>query len=255
MEEHYFLRRPTPDEPSQIGFELNQKGVRCLIYRKDSVTKTYDGGLNDMRRECKIVWVYPSKDKTRCPVCLVEKYLSLCPPFQKRNNFYLQSLQRPTPKTWYSNQVVGQNSISKVVKQMMKDANIEGFFTNHSLRRTGGTRLFRGGIDRKLVKETTGHHSDAVDAYQITSDNQRAEMSKIIREEPSEIVSKIQESNQSDKEKSGDIGQNYNDSKHREMCNCQINSSNVGEIVNQLIGSLKKGTKTTIKLQIKIQNK
>ena len=63
---------------------------------------------------------------------------------------------------------------------MMKDANIEGFFTNHRLRRTGGTRLFRAGVDRKLVKEVTGHRSDAVDAYQITSDEQRKHMSRVI---------------------------------------------------------------------------
>ena len=115
-----------------------------------------------------MVWVYLSEDAIHCPVRLIQKYMSLCLPNGKRNNFYMQSLQRPTPRRWYSNQVVGQNSLSKVVKQMMKEANIEGFFTNHSLCRTEGTRFFRGGIDRKLIKETTGHWSDSVDAYQIT---------------------------------------------------------------------------------------
>ena len=251
VEEHYYLCRPSEFEPSQISFERNDKGVKCLVYREDMVTKSHDGGLNDMRRDRKIVWVYPSSDEWRCPVRLVEKYLSLCPPISKRSNFYLQSLQRPSPKRWYSNQVVGQNSIGKVVKEMMRAANIEGFFTNHSLRRSGGTRLFRGGIDRKLVKETSGHCSDVVDAYQITSDEQREKMSKIIGNNPAETVSKAQDTEEN-AGKSADSDESIA-SHHVCKCQCQVNSSNVGEVVNQIIGNLeqKKG-KTTIKLQIEI---
>ena len=36
-------------------------------------------------------------------------------------------------------------------------------------------------MDRKLVKEITGHRSDAVDAYQVTSDEQRKMCSNIIQ--------------------------------------------------------------------------
>ena len=54
----------------------------------------------------------------------------------------------------------------------MKTAGIEGFFTNHSARHTGGTHLFRAGVQRKLIKESTGHTSDAVDKYQLTSHEQ-----------------------------------------------------------------------------------
>ena len=55
------------------------------------------------------------------------------------------------------------------------------FYSNHSLRRSGTTHLFRAGIDRKLVKEFTGHTSDAVDSYQITSNKQRAMLSNVIQ--------------------------------------------------------------------------
>ena len=40
--------------------------------------------------------------------------------------------------------------------------------------------MFPGGIDRKLIKEYAGHRSDAVDAYQDTSNQQHEELSKII---------------------------------------------------------------------------
>ena len=41
----------------------------------------------------------------------------------------------------------------------MKEVKIEGFFTNHSFRSSGGTRLCNAGVDHKLVEECTGHTS------------------------------------------------------------------------------------------------
>ena len=203
-----------------------------------------------MRRERKVVWVYPSKDQKRCPIQLVEKYMSLCLPSGKCNNFYLQLLQRPNPKRWYSNQVVGQNSISKVVKQMMCDANIEGFFTNHSLRRTGGTRLFRGGVDHKLVKETAGHRSDSVDAYQITSDEQRDKISEIIRNEPVACVSKSSDTDVVDEGVKSEekVGAKVN------ICKCKGSNANIGNIINELVEGVKGKGKTIIKFQIEMKH-
>ena len=59
-------------------------------------------------------------------------------------------------------------------------AGIGGFFTNHSLRRSGATHLFQAGVDCKLVKEYTGHMADAIDKYQITSDEQCEKLSSVI---------------------------------------------------------------------------
>ena len=91
VDEHYNLRREMPTQASQIQFERNSKGQKCLVYREDCVTKTHDGGINDMRRDRKVVWVYPSTNIERCPVRLVDKYLSLCPLYFRKSNFYLQS--------------------------------------------------------------------------------------------------------------------------------------------------------------------
>ena len=99
----------------------------------------------------------------------------------KKFNFYLRSLVRCTPSKWYGEQVVAINSLRKVVQTLLKDAKLNGYFTNHSLRRSGTTRLFHKGVDRKLIKEFTGHSSDAVDNYQVMSDDQRAQMSRIIQ--------------------------------------------------------------------------
>ena len=139
-DEHYALRCDTPTKSFQLSFKRNDKGVRCLVYTEDSVTKTNQGGLKHMRKERKVVWVYPSANVNRCPVRIVDKYISLLPPVKptsKKCNFYLRSLDKKTPAQWYGEQVVGLNSIRKVMKQLLEGTETEGFFSNHSLRRMG----------------------------------------------------------------------------------------------------------------------
>ena len=176
------MRRDAPELGSQLSFQRNENGLRCLVYTEDCTTKTNDGGLNSMHKDRKVVWVYLSENKVRCPVRIIDKYISLLPPVRhgKKANFYLRSLDRFTPAQWFGEQVVGLNTIRKVIRTLAEDSGLEGYFTNYSLRRTGITRLFQAGIDRKLVKEFSGHSSDAVDAYQITSDEQKKKISSVI---------------------------------------------------------------------------
>ena len=188
VEEHHDLHRDAPDKCSQFSFQRNEKGIRCLVYTEDTVTKMNDGGLKHIRKDRKVVWVHPAKDVNRCTVRLVEKYMSLCPEVGPKNkpNFYLRPLEKRNPAQWYSTRVVGVNTLRKVTAKLLKSAELDGYFTNHSLRRSGTTRLFQAGVDRKLIKEYTGHVSDAVDQYQVTSDKQRQHMSEVIAGESNE---------------------------------------------------------------------
>ena len=255
VDEHYQLRRAMPDQPSQLAVECNSQGIKCVVYREDTCMKTNDGGLLQMRKERKIVWIYPSKNINRCPVRLFEKYLSLCPKgYTKKANFYLQSLKCPTPKQWYGREVVGSNKVKEVMKDLLSNAKIDRYFTNHSLRRSGGTRLFQAGVERKLVKEVTGHSSDAVDCYQITSDQQREKISKIIAGEISENQDKmgVEVPKGSEKEARADKVENL-----VTACNCDCNKKNyinVGNVVNEVISKNMKTGKTIIKLEIEISN-
>ena len=125
-DEHYDLRRSTSDKPSQLSFERDVASrKRCLVYREDSVTKTNDGGLSNLKKERKVVWVFPSDNITRCPVRLVDKYMSLCPDVGKgkKANFYLRPLEKRNSAQWYGEQPVGRNSLTKVVTKLLKSAN------------------------------------------------------------------------------------------------------------------------------------
>ena len=129
-DEHYDLRRETLEKPSQLQFLKDSNGVKCLVYRE--VTKTNDGGINHMRKQRKVVWVHPGSEISRDPVRIVEKYISLCPtvtPKTKKFNFYLRSLEKPSPNRWYGEQIVGINSIRKCVKHLVKEANMDVFMT------------------------------------------------------------------------------------------------------------------------------
>ena len=187
--------------------------------------------------------------------------MGLCPKYYAKKNFYLKSLTKPKPTQWYCNHLVGQNTLAGVVKVLMKEAGIEGFFTNHSLRRTGGTHLFQAGVDRKLVKEATGHRSDSIDTYQITSDEQRQWLSKIIAKPPSETLSRNPENCTNSTVKGSECNETSDSNvtvNGKSVCVCQCasasNVTNVVKIVSEAIKGCKKNGKTTIKLQIEIIN-
>ena len=243
VEEHYYLRREMPDKSSQLQFERDPDGVKCLVYREDAVSKTHDGGITDRKSDRKEVWIYPNDNVSRCTVRLVDKYLSLCPLYYKKDNFYLQALQKPLPTQWYAGQVIGTNTISKVVSEIMEKGDILGFFTNHSLRRSAGTRLFRAGVDRKLVKEVTGHKSDAVDNYQITGHDQRKVISKIVQGKDEKVESKTPE-----------CKGNLDQSGPLRTISHNLDPGNVTEIVKEVLNATSKKGKTVIRLEIEVHN-
>ena len=48
---------------------------------------------------------------------------------------------------------------------MMEEGGIEGHFHNHSTRKSTCTHLFQKGVDPQLIKEQTGHKSEAIVLY------------------------------------------------------------------------------------------
>ena len=234
--EHYNLRRDMPNKKSQISFECDSSGVRCLVYREDFVTKTHDGGLRDMRHDRKVVWVHPNIDNPdHCPVALTDKYIGLCPPdFYKKENFYLQSRAKPNLGVWYNREVLGENSIG----------------------RTGTSRLFQAGVQRKIVKECSGHTSDAVDNYQITSDHQRQCVSKILQGKPVQLANN---SKVTAKEVMGTaidsvepISQKITYEQCSDKSECKCKTSGYGGIIEQIMSQVNASGKAKIKIEIEV---
>ena len=264
-DEHHDLQRDSPSKNSQLSFERDgASGKRCLVYREDTVTKTNDGGIGNMKKECKVVWIFPSQNVSRCPVRLIDKYMSLCPEVtekSKKTNFYLRSLEKTNPAQWFGTQPVGKNTLAKTVSKLLKSAKLDGYFTNHSLRRTSGTRLFQAGVDKKIVKEITGHVSDALDKYQVTSMQQKENVSRILNsndDDKNEVeVEKIAKMQVKPIVPSLELSVTNNSDKAQMAlnCNCSRQQFQVGNgdqlacMIKELISQRKSG-KAKIKLEI-----
>ena len=156
--------------------------------------------------------------------------------------------------------MVGENTLGKVVKSIMEKAKIEGFLTYHSLRRSGGTRLFVAGVDRKLVKEMTGHTSDAVDCYQITSEEQKKRMCQIIANTHVEGVGNSKGPDSEEKSEESTVKSNITvmqiEPKEAKSCNCdsKATASNVGDVIEKIVKTSKGMGKTVIEIEIEIHN-
>ncbi len=119
--------------------------------------------------------------------------MSLLPPDPKCNALYKYELPpgKVTAHTWYQDCPLGINAVAKVVNTLMTRAGIPGRFTNHSLRVTAATRKFNTSVKEQVVKEHTGHKSDAVCAYKCTSDSVLEQAERAAIGEKSKVPKKV----------------------------------------------------------------
>ncbi len=104
---------------------------------------------------------------------LYHKYIMLLPSKLKSDALYKYAMvkNRCTAACWYVNKPIGINALSKTVGHLMTEAGISGRYTNHSLRVSAATRMFQSRIEEQIVKEKTGHRSEAVHAYKRTNES------------------------------------------------------------------------------------
>lgn len=182
-EEHHRLRCPPFNSQLMIG--VDSEGRKVLLYQEDYKTKTNQGGISGRKYVPKQVKIYPNQNSDRDPVRLFEKYVGLLPSDAKTSAFYKYSLKSTwlSPVQWFADKPVGVNALKKIVKKLTSQAGLVGNFTNHSLRSTAATRMYSQGIDEQVIKEVTGHHSDAVRAYKQMSDTLLKQASEVIGSE------------------------------------------------------------------------
>ena len=169
--EHYALRSIPYN--SQFTFMNDSKGKLYFRYIEDAGLKTNKGGLRQRKIEPKVVNVYQISDMERCPVRILYKYMMLLPKVRNCKKLYLQTKKKFNANVWFRDSPVGENKLRSFVKELCKNAGIPGFYSNHSLRATGATRMYRNDVEEQVIQEITGHRSLAVRAYKRTSDLQK----------------------------------------------------------------------------------
>ena len=187
-EEHKKLIRPG-FEP-QIKVALDDKGHKCLIYTEELVTKTRKGGMvTKLDYDPKVVYVYPNIDQSRCVIRYYEKYCELLPIGGKHEELYLYERKNIVAGVWYRDACIGINPLRCTVRKMLEMAGFTmGNFRNHSLRSTCCTRLYDARKDEQLIKEISGHRSNAVRNYKQTSSKLRRDLSECLQTVSKEIV-------------------------------------------------------------------
>ena len=138
-----------------------------------------------MRIENKIVPSYAVPEGgERCHVSLLDLYFSKVPSEAlEKDNFYLRPLPRKPEDPnapWFMSMQVGINTINQMLSKMCEEAGLE-HCTNHSLRATGATDLFKANIQEHVIQSRTGHLSlKALRTYERVTEDQQKEACKVL---------------------------------------------------------------------------
>ena len=151
-----------------------------FIKFEENVSKTFHGGICDLKyvpRSVTHICHPKGQSHERCLVELYRLYIGLCETVGKDiSAFYF----KPKPRTlgFYKVPVV-INSLNKILPDLYCAVGIKKK-TAHCLRVTCASRLFQSGVDEKLIRERTGHVSNALFKYEKASEDQAKHVSNIL---------------------------------------------------------------------------
>ncbi|CAC5393680.1 unnamed protein product [Mytilus coruscus] len=115
-------------------------------------TRRKDGGLNQRYLSAKNL-----KHYLQNPVLftIYEQYLNIVRDLN--GTAFYRRLDKGSIK--FGEQSVGVNKWSNIMKTMCAEAGIDGYFTNHSGKRTCATTLYQAGVPEQEIMNRTGHRS------------------------------------------------------------------------------------------------
>ena len=119
----------------------------------------------------------------RCIIRLYKLYLSKLHNDLPPDAFYFKpkEITSPSDPVWFTRQVLGVNTLAKIVSTICTNGGLAGHRTNHSLRATAATRMYDLEFDEQLVCETTGHRSHCVRSYKRTSSELKRKASRAVQ--------------------------------------------------------------------------
>ena len=177
-QEHRNLRMKN----SQLSVGIDEDGKQYFEYKEDA-SKTNSGELAHAHLKRKTMRAYENNDQPeRFPVPFYKEYMAHVPKDAPANSFYLRPLKEPKGNIWYYKIAAGRETLGNFAAQVMKGASFEGYYSNHSLRKTCATQLYDKGLPEHLIQETTGHRSaDGVRCYKHTSSSAKRRASEIVQ--------------------------------------------------------------------------
>ena len=123
-------------------------------------TKNHQGGLDDKEDESNGK-IFERPGSKRCPVKLIEEYLSHlnpeCSSLFQRPRSPSKSFNPARDAVWYCSTPLGHNTLDNMLRFMTTRAGIIPHLTNHSIRATTVTVLSAANIESRHIKAITGH--------------------------------------------------------------------------------------------------
>ena len=156
LKKHMLVSRETPSGEKYLEMSRERGAVLA--------TKNHQGGLEDKEDESNGK-IFERPGSKRCPVKLIEKYLSHLNPecsslFQKPRN-PCKSFNPAKDAVWYCSTPLGHNTLDNMLRFMITRAGIIPHLTNHLIRATTVTVLSAANIESRHIKAITGHQSEA----------------------------------------------------------------------------------------------
>ena len=134
-----FSSVPNPDRPGVF--------IDCVEYTEHG-SKNRPGGRHQLNLENKVVIRYARPELgVRCHVYLFQLYLSKLPQSAFEQDIFYMKAKETIPDSlsepWYAETPVGHNTLDKLLKTMLIDANVNAEKrSNHSLRATAISRMY-----------------------------------------------------------------------------------------------------------------
>ena len=165
-------------KPSQFVRTTNPD---CFTYVENG-SKNHSGVNPKQSNKVVPVYACPAQ-RPRWLVYLLDLYFSKFPTKAKEMDvFYLRPKKQVGSSIdlpWYECAAVGKEKLRTFMESMCRDAGITKK-TNHSLRATGASALFHAGVPEKLIRDVTGHRSNALQLYERPTEQQRKQVSEVL---------------------------------------------------------------------------
>ena len=129
---------------------------------EENVAKTFHGGLTDLKYEPRVVKhvCHPLNEKHEC--CLAELYRMYIGLVQSIPSEVTAFCFKPNSKRLaYDKQPVGIHTLNTILPSMYKEAGFKPK-SSLSLRVTCASTLINAGVEKKLIRDRTGHRSNAL---------------------------------------------------------------------------------------------
>ena len=174
----------------QRGLKLSQlkrsTDPDCYTYIENG-SKNRSGMNTTVANKIVPVYALPER-RPRCLVYLLDLYISKIPLAAKeRNLFYVRPVTKmpvDCQSPWYENAPVGKEKLRSFISAMCKEAGITEPKTNHSLRATGTTAMFSAKVPERMIRDVTGHRSNALMRYEHPSVEQKRAVSAVLMNGP-----------------------------------------------------------------------